>query len=59
MIPTVLRRRCPHIFARAYKFQPACPRQFFNEAGIAIRLFAAQHVIEMDYDERDSEFVAK
>ena len=58
-IPTVLRRCRPHIFARAHKFQPACPRQFFNEAGVAIRFVAAQHVIEMDHDERDSEFVAK
>ncbi len=53
-IPTVICRRCGNIFARAYKFQPTHPRQFFNETGIAIRLFAAQHVIEMDYDERDA-----
>ena len=58
-VACVQRRCCSHVFACAHKFQPACPRQFLDEVSIMIRVCASEHMVEMNHEQRNSEFVSK
>ena len=55
----MLVRRGAHIFARGHALKAARPRELRDETSIGIGVRPAQHVVEMDYEQRDSQVVAK